>query len=101
MVLEQMEKYFLSVLVDCGLNINIQITLIVLVAEKRITVFDYKSNSHPSSYPVSNSPLSLLLSEEIDFTKGAMVLDHSYDGSLTQLRNIREPRTSRVWPRSL
>ena len=29
---------------------------IVLVAEKRITVFDYKSNSHPSSYPVSNPP---------------------------------------------
>ena len=35
---------------------------IVLVAEKRITIFDYKSNSHPSSYPVSNSPLLLLLS---------------------------------------
>ncbi|MBT6342378.1 MAG: outer membrane lipoprotein carrier protein LolA [Tateyamaria sp.] len=58
---------------------------IALVAEKRITIFDYKSNSHPSSYPVSNSPLLLLLSEEIDFTKGSMVLDHSYDGSLTNL----------------
>ena len=59
--------------------------LVVLVAEKRITIFDYKSNSQPTSYPVSNSPLSLLLDDEIDFTKDSMVLDHSYDGSLTRV----------------
>lgn len=59
--------------------------IIVLVAEKRITIFDYKSNSQPTSYPVSNSPLSLFLNDEIDFTKNSMVLDHSYDGSLTRV----------------
>mgnify|MGYP001363352674 FL=1 len=57
----------------------------MLVAEKRITIFDYKSDSQPTSYPVSNSPLSLLLDDEIDFTKDSMVLDHSYDGSLTRV----------------
>ena len=59
--------------------------VVVLVAEKRITIFDYKSDSQPTSYPVSNSPLSLLLDDEIDFTKDSMVLDHSYDGSLTRV----------------
>ena len=59
--------------------------IIVLVAENRITIFDYKSNTQPSSYPLSNSPLSLLLNDEIDFAKNSMVLDHSYDGSLTRV----------------
>jgi outer membrane lipoprotein-sorting protein len=59
--------------------------IIVLVAQNRITIFDYKSNTQPSSYPLSNSPLSLLLTDEIDFVKNSMVLDHSYDGSLTRV----------------
>ncbi|EPX86743.1 LolA family protein [Salipiger mucosus] len=55
---------------------------LVLAWSGAVYVFD-KMSSQPDTYPLSQTPLSIILARNVDLTRTGMVTRHSYDGTAT------------------
>jgi outer membrane lipoprotein-sorting protein len=56
---------------------------VVLAAAGQVAIFDDKSNQPPEQYPLSRTPLNLILGRDINLSAARMVVDHTEEGALT------------------
>lgn len=56
---------------------------VVLAAAGQVAIFDAKSNQPPEQYPLSKTPLNLILARQVDLTTAKMVVGHTEQGALT------------------
>lgn len=56
---------------------------LVIASGGSVNIFDARSNQGPTVYPLSRTPLSLILAREVDLTRDRMVVDHYLDGPTT------------------
>lgn len=49
----------------------------------QVAVFDAGSNEGPERFPLSQTPLSIILAETVDFSRAGMVTGHTSDGTTT------------------
>jgi outer membrane lipoprotein-sorting protein len=58
---------------------------VVIAGANTVVILDPKSNTPPESYPLSRTPLSLILDRNVDLGRANMVVGHSYDGTATKV----------------
>ncbi|PYE84935.1 LolA family protein [Pseudoroseicyclus aestuarii] len=51
----------------------------------QVAVFDARSNQPPERYPLSQTPLSIILERNVDLSRSGMVTGHSSDGTTTSV----------------
>ena len=56
---------------------------LVMASAGSVNIFDSRSNQGPSSYPLSRTPLNLILSDTVDLSRNRMVVNHVEDGPTT------------------
>ncbi|KUF11062.1 LolA family protein [Pseudoponticoccus marisrubri] len=56
---------------------------LVLATAGSVFVLDRKLNAQPESYPLSQTPLSIILARNVDLSTAGMVQSHGYDGTAT------------------
>ncbi len=56
---------------------------VVMAGGGTVVVQDPKSNQPPESYPLSRTPLSIILARNVNLGQADMVVGHSYDGTST------------------
>ena len=49
----------------------------------QVAIFDPRSNTGPERYPLSETPLSIMLAETVDLGRAGMVTGHTSDGTTT------------------
>ncbi len=59
---------------------------LVLAGGGQVAIFDAKSNQPPEQYPLSRTPLSIILDKNVDLTRAKMVVGHTQDGNTTRVR---------------
>ena len=59
---------------------------LVLAGGGQVAIFDAKSNQPPEQYPLSKTPLSLILAENVDLGSANMVVAHAEDGNTTRVK---------------
>ncbi len=63
---------------------------LVLAVGGQLAIFDPQGNTEPESYPLSKTPLSLILADKINLAQDRMVTGHEYDGISTIL-TVQDP----------
>ena len=63
---------------------------LVLASQGRLAIFDPNGNDVPESYPLSKTPLSLILADNINLSHERMVRGHQFDGISTTL-TVQDP----------
>ncbi len=63
---------------------------LVLAAGGQLAIFDPNGNEVPESYPLSKTPLSLILADKINLSSERMVSGHQFDGTSTIL-TVQDP----------
>ncbi len=56
---------------------------LVIASGGSVAVIDRKSNQPPTQFPISRTPLSLILAPQVDLTRAQMVVDHRAEGNTT------------------
>ncbi|ANT60079.1 cell envelope biogenesis protein LolA [Salipiger sp. CCB-MM3] len=56
---------------------------LVLAWAGAVYVFDKKLGGQPETYPLSQTPLSIILAKNVNLGRAGMVTGHSYDGTAT------------------
>ncbi len=56
---------------------------LVLASAGQVAIFDGKSNTSAEQYPLSKTPLNLILAPKVDLTKAKMVVGHTEQNGLT------------------
>lgn len=56
---------------------------LVIAEANAVMIIDKKSNQSPETYPLSRTPLSLILGRNINLAQARMVTDHGFDGTAT------------------
>lgn len=56
---------------------------LVMAGGQQVAVFDGRSNQGPNQYPLRQTPLSIILDRDVDFTRARMVVGHTDDGVTT------------------
>jgi outer membrane lipoprotein-sorting protein len=59
---------------------------LVLASGGQVAIFDAKSNQPPEQYPLSRTPLNLILAQDVNLGRAKMVVGHSEDGPTTRVR---------------
>ena len=59
---------------------------LVLASGGQVAIFDAKSNQPPEQYPLSRTPLSIILARNVDLNRAKMVVGHMVDGNATRVR---------------
>lgn len=59
---------------------------LVVAGGGQLAIFDPRSNNGPDRYPLSQTPLSIILQSNIDLTRTNMVTGHTSDGTTTTVR---------------
>jgi outer membrane lipoprotein-sorting protein len=59
---------------------------LVLASAGSVAIFDDKSNQPPEQYPLTRTPLNLILAETVDLGRSGMVVAHSADGTSTRVK---------------
>ncbi len=59
---------------------------LVMAGGGQVAIFDAKSNQPPEQYPLSRTPLNLILAENVDLGRARMVVGHVEDGNTTRVR---------------
>ncbi len=59
---------------------------LVLAGGGQVAIFDAKSNQPPEQYPLSRTPLSIILEKNVDLSRTKMVVGHEQDGDTTRIR---------------
>lgn len=63
----------------------------VLATNGAVYIVDAKSNQSPETYPLSRTPLSIILARTVNLGQANMVVGHGYDGVSTVVR-AQDPR---------
>lgn len=63
---------------------------LVLASAGQVAVFDAKSNQPPEQYPLSRTPLNLILSPVVDLTRARMVVGHAEVDGTTRV-TVQDP----------
>ena len=58
---------------------------LVVAGGGQVAVFDGKSNAGPEQYPLSRTPLSIILAPQVDLTRARMVTGRRVDGPSTTI----------------
>lgn len=58
-------------------------TSLVVAGSNTVAIYDAKSNQGPEKYPLSRTPLSIILARNVNLGQARMVTNHSYDGTAT------------------
>lgn len=58
---------------------------LVLAGAGSVAIFDAKSNQPPEQYPLSKTPLSLILASNVDLGRARMVVGHREEGPSTRV----------------
>lgn len=61
-------------------------TGIVIAGSNTVVIYDKKSNQSAETYPLSKTPLSIILAANVNLGQAKMVTGHSYDGTSTTVR---------------
>jgi outer membrane lipoprotein-sorting protein len=56
---------------------------LVIAGSNTVVIYDKKSNQPAESYPLSRTPLSIILARNVNLGAANMVTGHSYDGTAT------------------
>lgn len=56
---------------------------LVVAGSNTVVIYDKKSNQPPESYPLSRTPLSIILARQVDLGRARMVTGHAFDGTAT------------------
>ena len=56
---------------------------LVLASSGSVNIFDARSNSGPSTYPLTRTPLNLILDDTVNLGRDRMVMQHFEDGPTT------------------
>ncbi|MEX3313840.1 outer membrane lipoprotein carrier protein LolA [Sulfitobacter sp. PS-8MA] len=56
---------------------------LVVAGANTVVIYDKKSNQPAETYPLSRTPLSIILADRVDLGRARMVTGHSYDGTAT------------------
>lgn len=56
---------------------------LVIAGGGSLAVFDPRSNTGPDRYPLSETPLSIILAREVNLDRARMVVDHGDEGNAT------------------
>jgi outer membrane lipoprotein-sorting protein len=56
---------------------------LVIAGGGQVAIFDPKSNQPPQQYPLSQTPLNIILQPRVDFSRARMVVAHRSDGQTT------------------
>lgn len=59
--------------------------LLVMAGGGQVAIFDGRSNTAPEQYPLSRTPLNLILAANVDLGASGMILDHSGDDTSTRI----------------
>lgn len=63
---------------------------LVMAGGGQVAIFDAKSNQPPEQYPLSRTPLSLILDENVDLPRAKMVVGHVEQEATTRLA-VQDP----------
>lgn len=58
-------------------------TGLVIAGSNTVVIYDTKSNQPPETYPLSRTPLSIILARNVNLGQAKMVTGHTYDGKAT------------------
>jgi len=58
---------------------------LVMAAAGSVNIFDARSNSGPSVYPLGQTPLGLILAPQVDLARARMVVGHFTEGPATHV----------------
>ncbi|MBO9428701.1 outer membrane lipoprotein carrier protein LolA [Sulfitobacter sp. R18_1] len=58
-------------------------TGLVVAGANTVMIYDTKSNQPAQTFPLSRTPLSVILADHVDLGRAKMVTDHSYNGTAT------------------
>ncbi|NSX53416.1 outer membrane lipoprotein carrier protein LolA [Sulfitobacter sp. 1151] len=56
---------------------------LVIAGGGQVAIFDGKSNSNPSQYPLRRTPLNIILERNVNLGRAKMVVGHTFDGTAT------------------
>ena len=56
---------------------------LVMAGGGQVAIFDARSNQGPNQYPLRQTPLNLILEQNVDFSNRRMVVGHTDDGTTT------------------
>ena len=59
---------------------------IVIAGSNTVVIYDKKSNQPAETYPLSKTPLSIILAANVNLGQARMVTGHSYDGTATTVK---------------
>lgn len=59
--------------------------LLVIAGGQQVAIFDGRSNTRPEQYPLSETPLNLILARGVDLARSDMVIGHEFDGTATRV----------------
>ena len=59
---------------------------IVIAGSNTVVIYDKKSNQAAETYPLSKTPLSIILAANVNLGQAKMVTGHGYDGTATTIR---------------
>ncbi|MEM9318645.1 MAG: outer membrane lipoprotein carrier protein LolA [Pseudomonadota bacterium] len=58
---------------------------LVMAGGGQVAIFDSRSNAPPEQYPLSQTPLSIILARVVDLGRSDMVVAHDSDGTTTRV----------------
>lgn len=61
-------------------------TTLVMAGSGSVAIFDGRSNEPPEQYPLSRTPLNLILAQEVDLGRARMVVGHAEIEGTTRVR---------------
>lgn len=64
---------------------------LVIAGGSQVAIFDPKSNVPPQQFPLSRTPLNLILARNIDFSQSNMIVGHREDGEAT-IVTVQDPK---------
>jgi len=56
---------------------------LVLVSSGAVYILDRKTGAQPETYPLNQTPLSIILARQVNLSQAGMVTGHSFDGTAT------------------
>lgn len=64
---------------------------LVIAAGGQVVIFDSRSNQPPEQYPLSRTPLNLILAQTVDLEAASMVIGHGEVGEATVVK-VQDPK---------
>jgi outer membrane lipoprotein-sorting protein len=59
--------------------------LLVIAGGGQLAIFDGRGNTTAEQYPLSQTPLSIILNQGVDLSRSGMVVGHEFDGTATRV----------------